>query len=160
MTHFVCWEKHKPHFFFYVLLTVHFSIFILVINQLEAQNFCFTISLFHASTCFEHVWSNHVEAWNKLIMKQKFCASSWLMTKINISHILWYLGFFAPFIVVQLCNVKQQNAHFSIDVLIQSVVSSVCFEHNALIIRKTICTCSFLNNTCNYYYYYYYYYYY
>jgi len=29
-------------------------IFILVINQLDAQNFCFTISFFHASTCFEH----------------------------------------------------------------------------------------------------------
>jgi len=28
--------------------------FILVINQLDAQKFCFTISLFHASTCFEH----------------------------------------------------------------------------------------------------------
>jgi len=28
--------------------------FISVINQLDAQNFCFTISLFHASTCFEH----------------------------------------------------------------------------------------------------------
>ena len=40
--------------FFYVLLTVHLSIFISVINQLDVQNFCFTISLFHASTCFEH----------------------------------------------------------------------------------------------------------
>jgi len=39
---------------FDVLLTVHLSIFISVINQLNAQNFCFTISLFHASTCFEH----------------------------------------------------------------------------------------------------------
>ena len=29
-------------------------VFILVINQLDAQNFCFTISLFHAYTCFEH----------------------------------------------------------------------------------------------------------
>jgi len=54
-------EHHfKPHWqlhvrgFFDVLLTVHLSIFILVINQLDAQNFCFTISLFHASTCFEH----------------------------------------------------------------------------------------------------------
>ena len=37
-----------------VLLTVHLSIFISVINQIDAQNFCFTISLFHASTCFEH----------------------------------------------------------------------------------------------------------
>ena len=30
--------------------------------------------------------SKHVEAWNKLIVKQKFCASSWLITEINI---LW-----------------------------------------------------------------------
>jgi len=40
--------------FFGVLLTVHLSIFILVINQLDVQNFCFTKVLFHASTCFEH----------------------------------------------------------------------------------------------------------
>ena len=33
---------------------MHLSISILVINQLDAQNFCFTLSLFHASTCFEH----------------------------------------------------------------------------------------------------------
>ena len=39
-----------------------YSIFISVINQLDAQNFCFTISLFHASTCFEHMCSKHVEA--------------------------------------------------------------------------------------------------
>ena len=38
---------------FDVLLTVHFSI-ILTINQLNAQNLRFIISLFHASTCFEH----------------------------------------------------------------------------------------------------------
>ena len=30
--------------FFDVLLTVHLTIFISVINQLDAQNFCFTIS--------------------------------------------------------------------------------------------------------------------
>ena len=108
---------------FDVLLTVHLSVFISVINQLDAQNFCFTISLFHASTCFEHVcsswgqncitqpwyehtyrcddtrgcvmqfwppgdehmYSKHVEAWNKLTVKQKFCASSWLITEINFS---------------------------------------------------------------------------
>jgi len=28
--------------------------------------------------------SKHVEAWNKLIVKQKFCSSSWLITEINI----------------------------------------------------------------------------
>ena len=47
-------------------------LFISVINQLDAQNFCFTISLFHASTCFEHMCSKHVETLNKLNVKQKF----------------------------------------------------------------------------------------
>ena len=32
----------------------------------------------------EHMCSKHVEAWNKLIVKQKFCASSLLITEINI----------------------------------------------------------------------------
>jgi len=86
--------------------------FISVINQNDAQHFCFTKSLFHASKCFEHMcsswrgqncitqplvsshqfWpphdedmcSKYVEAWNKLIVKQKFCASCWLITEINI----------------------------------------------------------------------------
>jgi len=39
---------------FDILLTVHLGIFISVINQIDTQNFCFTVSLFHASTCFEH----------------------------------------------------------------------------------------------------------
>ena len=38
------------------------NIFILVINKLDAQNFGFTIGLFHSSTCFEHMCSKHVEA--------------------------------------------------------------------------------------------------
>jgi len=75
--------------------------FISVISQLDAQNFCFTISLFHTSTCFKHMCFKHVEVWNKLIVKQKFRASSWLITEINIlrwtvsktskhrSYILW-----------------------------------------------------------------------
>jgi len=37
-------ESKKHVFFFDVLLTVHLSIFISVINQLDAQNLCFTIS--------------------------------------------------------------------------------------------------------------------
>jgi len=43
---------------FDVSLTVHLSIFISVINQLDAQNFCFTISSFMplhvSSTCDHH----------------------------------------------------------------------------------------------------------
>jgi len=31
----------------------------------------------------EHMCSKHVEAWNKLIVEQKFCASSWLITEIK-----------------------------------------------------------------------------
>ena len=31
----------------------------------------------------EHMCSKHVDAWNKLIVKQKVCASSWLITEIN-----------------------------------------------------------------------------
>ena len=32
----------------------------------------------------KHMCSKHVEAWNKLMVKQKFCATSWLITEINI----------------------------------------------------------------------------
>jgi len=32
----------------------------------------------------KHMCSKHVEAWNKLIVKHKFCASSWLNPEINI----------------------------------------------------------------------------
>ena len=78
---------HTITVIFDVLLPVHLSIFILVINQFDAQNFCFPVSLFHASTCFKHMCSKHVEARNKLIVKQKFCASSWLIIEINNSHV-------------------------------------------------------------------------
>jgi len=69
---------------FIVSLNDNQVIFISVINQLDAQNFCFTIRLFHASTCFEHRCSKHVEAWNKRTVKKKICASSWLITEINV----------------------------------------------------------------------------
>jgi len=50
---------NKPCFYDGIEITL---LFISVINQLDAQNFCFTISLFHASTCFEHMCSKHVKA--------------------------------------------------------------------------------------------------
>jgi hypothetical protein len=50
--------RNISYIFFYVLVTVQLSIFISVINQLDAQNFCSTISLFHASKCFEHMCSS------------------------------------------------------------------------------------------------------
>jgi len=33
---------------------------------------------------------------------------------------------------------------FQINVLIQFFMSSTCFKHHVFIIKKTICTCSFL----------------
>ena len=118
-------QRHVTKFFpkvtwinFDGLLTVHLSILISVINQLDAQNFCFTVSLFHASTYFEHMcsssggqncitqplvsshsamqfWppddehmcSKHVQAWNKLNVKQKYCATKILCIKlVNYWH--------------------------------------------------------------------------
>jgi len=75
--------------------------FISVINQLDAQNFCFTISLFHASICFEdhlliirrsklyYTASGIItpiggRLVHLLTVKQKFCVTSWLITEINI----------------------------------------------------------------------------
>jgi len=77
-------------FFFDVLLTVHLSIFISVINQHDAQNFCFTTSLFHASTCFEHLCSS--SGGQNCITQPlvKFCASSWLITETNNNDLLCF----------------------------------------------------------------------
>ena len=36
----------------------------------------------------EHMCSKHVQTWNKLIVKQKLCASSWLITEINNKYVL------------------------------------------------------------------------
>ena len=122
MDHFTCRDKYQLHFTcpskrqwkqvkttLLRILTFCWPC-ISVMNQPNAQKFCFTISLFHASTCFEHMcsssggqncitqplvssqfWppddehmcSKHVQAWNKLIVKQTFCAESWLITEIN-----------------------------------------------------------------------------
>ena len=35
----------------------------------------------------EHICSKHVEAWNKLTVKQKFCASNLLITQIKTLHV-------------------------------------------------------------------------
>jgi len=45
--------------------------------------------------------------------------------------------FFVPCIEIQLCNINQQMHTFQINVLIQFLASSKCFEHHVFI-RKTI----------------------
>jgi len=52
--------------------------------------------------------------------------------------------FFVLRIVIQLRNANQQMNTFQINVLIQFLVSSTCFEHHVLIFRVTICTSNFV----------------
>jgi len=49
--------KSRTNFFF-LRFADHASHYISVMNHLDAQNVCFTIGLFHASTCFEHMCSS------------------------------------------------------------------------------------------------------
>ena len=95
-------RKRKEANFFYVLLTVHLSIFrahVLETCRKHAFQPVLSQPVQEAATygcedtrgCVmqfwppddEHMSSKHVEAWNKLIVKQKFCASSWLITEIK-----------------------------------------------------------------------------
>jgi len=74
-----CTEMHKD--FFYVLLTVHISIFIVVINHLNAQNVCLQYVYYtslHVSSIYVHhqevkivlhsLWYHHTETseWSKI----------------------------------------------------------------------------------------------
>ena len=48
-------------------------------------------------------WSKHVQAWNKLIVKQKFCIWIWLITEVNACR-CWLM--YAPCI---LCSLLSRN---------------------------------------------------
>ena len=93
------------------------QMFIIVLNQIYAQNLFhnkfYFMPLHVSSTCAhhhtyrcddirgcvmqfwppddEHMCSKHVEAWNKLNVKQKFCASNWLITEINMGKDCLYI---------------------------------------------------------------------
>jgi hypothetical protein len=81
---------------------VHLGIFISVINQLDAQNVCFTVSLFHASTSFEHMcsssggqnalhslWYRHTETseWSKITKTQFYKYEQILVKFISIDSL-------------------------------------------------------------------------
>ena len=74
MLHSVC--QYREQISVDILLTVHLSIFILEINQLDAHNFCFTVVYFMpvhvSSTCAHHqevkialysLWYHHTYRW-------------------------------------------------------------------------------------------------
>jgi hypothetical protein len=62
---------------------VHFGIFILVINQLDAQNFCFTVSLF----CSLYMFWAHV-----LIIRSKlhYTASGIITSSVQHQEVVWW----------------------------------------------------------------------
>jgi len=62
--------------------------------------------------------SRHVEAWNKTYCKTKFCASSWLITKIKVICLfdsfegtIWYCYRQNYIIVVLACEWLQAHSH-------------------------------------------------
>ena len=50
----------------------------------------------------EHMCPKHVEAWNKLMVQQNFCVSSWLNTEINVTM------FYIPHIMVCISLLKSK----------------------------------------------------
>ena len=58
--------------------------FIIMVEQLDVHLFIWKQNLLQFwPPVDEHMCSKHVEAWNKLTVKHKFCASSWLITEIK-----------------------------------------------------------------------------
>ena len=102
-------QKNKNSLCFWLLLTVHLSIFISVFNQIDAQNLFhnkfYLMPLHVSSTCAHHqevkialhsLWYHHTYRWPSRardletcrgmkwnLLWNKFCASSWLSTEIN-----------------------------------------------------------------------------
>ena len=90
----------------------------------------------------EHMCSKHVEAWNKLIVKQKFSASSWLNTEINLSvlyteiitvyseicikHINALCGYSVEFFNVESCGTNSNQRDFKVLVFSVSLYVRTC----------------------------------
>ena len=98
----------------------------------------------------EHVCSEHVEALNKLIVKQKFCASSWLITEINIpictvsktSKYFFYI-YGSVHRLSTLITVQRDPTQSSLFIILQ--VHSTCFgcqPHPSSAVHKTVTTAS------------------
>jgi len=71
-----------------------------------------------------HKCSKHVEAWNKLIVKQKFCASSWLITKIDGIYLFIY--FYSVFFGVY----DYINSHLCVEHMWYRAITDVRFIKN------------------------------
>ena len=95
------------------------------INQLDALNFI--ISLFQASTCFEHMCSKHVEAWNKFIIK--FSASSWLMLNKYIEmHGQQYIK-----ITMRCFSKSFSTREFAFKLITHNLHNIICYETHCFV---------------------------
>ena len=72
----------------------------------------------------EHMCSKHVEAWNKLILKQKFCVPTWLITEINILR----------------CRVSKTSKRYMFRTVPRSIIRSFHCTHSRGICH-TACNC-------------------
>jgi len=69
----------------------------------------------------EHMYSKHVEAWNKTYCEKKFCASSWLNTEINVcvclsvrAYVVTFEIFyeFSPHLAWNLCSLRLPKSRY------------------------------------------------
>ena len=98
------------------MLTVRLSLFISVINQLDVRNFCFTISLFHVSTCFEHMCF--------IIRRSKL--------HYTASSIIRHIGvMFRAHVLI----IRRSKLHYTASGIIRHV--GVMFRAHVLIIRRS-----------------------
>jgi len=72
--------------------------------------------------------SKHVESWNKVIVKQKFCASIWLITKIN-KH-----GVFTASFPLRTAIIKKENHNFKYGITTISLFAVIAISTKTFII--------------------------
>jgi len=75
---------------FDVLLTVHLSIFISVINQIIAQSFCFTIRLYHASCLNFTTFCSYLRNCILVILDHSLVSVWWYQRLCNAILTSWW----------------------------------------------------------------------
>jgi len=128
--------QHKAVYLLYCKFTLHF--FISVINQLDAQNFCFTISLFHASICFEHL-----KMWRRQMLYNTILTSWWWTHMLETCRGMKYTNSKTKILCIKLVNYwdKYTEMHGQQNVKIHSTCFR-CQPHSSSGVHKAVTTAS------------------